>query len=336
LLRNAPPAFAAALARDLVTSPLRRAHADTYAEVVRAGVGPTLGKHLYFPMAHKLWGTAPEDLDGEQARKRIQASSPAAIARRVLRPGAKHFFYPRRGFGQITDTLADAAAAAGVRIHTSTEVTDVARLDAATVLSTIPLRALVNALDPPAEIRRAANAQRARGAALVYLVLDRAPWTDYDAHYLPALDALAHRVSEPRNYRASADDPRDRTVLCAEVPCWPDDETWRTDDAALGARVADDLRRLGLPDATPLETHVRRVTSVYPVYDLGFAPGLARVEQWVSAEHPRVVTLGRQGLFAHDNTHHTLEMAWDAVATLGDRSAWAAARERFRAHAVED
>lgn len=335
LLRHAPPSFAAGLARDLLTSPLRRPRADTYGEVVRAGVGPTLGAHLYVPFAQKLWGARPDELDGEQARKRIKAASPAAIARKALsRTSTKHFFYPRRGFGQITDALAQAASDAGAVLHTSTRVSSLAAVDADTILSTIPLRALVNAMDAPADITAAANAQRSRGAVLVYLVLDRSQWTEYDAHYLPSLDQIAHRVSEPRNYRDNADDPIDVTVLCAEIPCWPDDATWRQDDASLAARVADDLNQLGLP-TSPVDHAVRRVHAVYPVYELGFAPGLARVETWLASQ-PRVRTLGRQGLFAHDNTHHTLEMAWDAVATLDDPTAWASARESFRSHVVED
>jgi len=55
---------------------------------------------------------------------------------------------------------------------------------------------------------------------------------------------------------------------------------------------------------------------------------------------PGVTTLGRLGLFAHDNTHHALAMARDAAAALTDDgwddAAWAAARERFRHHVVED
>lgn len=334
LLRHAPPSFAAGLARDLATGPLRQPRLDTYEEVVRAGVGPTLGQHLYFPFARKLWGKEPHELDGEQARKRIKAGSPLAIARKALsRSSTKHFFYPRRGFGQITEALAQAATDAGATIHTGTPVTTVDRIDAGTILSTIPMRALVNAMGPTDDIRAAANAQRSRGAALVYLVLDRPQWTEYDAHYLPSLDQLAHRVSEPKNYR-DGDDPASTTVLCAEVPCWPDDDVWRTDDAALAARVAADLDALGL-STRPVDHVVRRVRSVYPVYEPGFAPGLAAVEAWLDAQ-PRVRTLGRQGLFAHDNTHHTLEMAWEAVVALDDPARWASARAAFRDHVVED
>jgi protoporphyrinogen oxidase len=352
LARTLPPRVTAQLVRDLATAPARRPRADTFAEVVRAGVGPALGEHIYYPYARKLWGTAPEDLSGEQARRRISAPSPLAIARRALRRGRHaHFFYPRRGFGQIAEALSAAAVDAGAEVRTSAEVTSVDAsgrihvaggdtLDAGVVLSTIPLAALARLVRPtaPAAVIDATNELRSRAMVLVYLVLDHAPWTAFDAHYLPGLDLLAARVSEPRNYR-DGDDPPDRTVLCAEVPCWPDDDTWHAPAAALASRVVDDLGRLGLPPARPVEFEVRRVPSVYPVYRVGFEPGLAAIEQWLDA-HPALVTLGRQGLFAHDNTHHTLEMAWSAVDCVRDgtfdRTGWSEARARFRTHVVED
>jgi hypothetical protein len=45
-------------------------------------------------------------------------------------------------------------------------------------------------------------------------------------------------------------------------------------------------------------------------------------------------------LFAHDNTHHALAMAYAAAECLGpdgfDASAWAAHRRVFETHVVED
>ena len=53
------------------------------------------------------------------------------------------------------------------------------------------------------------------------------------------------------------------------------------------------------------------------------------------------MTFGRQGLFAHDNTHHALAMAYALDGCLGsdgslDRKAWTACRRDFEKHVVED
>jgi len=54
-----------------------------------------------------------------------------------------------------------------------------------------------------------------------------------------------------------------------------------------------------------------------------------------------LVTFGRQGLFAHDNTHHALAMAEGAVDSLNadgsfNLDKWHAYRRVFETHVVED
>jgi hypothetical protein len=54
-----------------------------------------------------------------------------------------------------------------------------------------------------------------------------------------------------------------------------------------------------------------------------------------------VLTFGRQGLFAHDNTHHTLAMAYAAEECLADdgtidAARWTRHRREFESHVVED
>ncbi|MCZ7535321.1 MAG: hypothetical protein M5T61_04835 [Acidimicrobiia bacterium] len=179
-----------------------------------------------------------------------------------------------------------------------------------------------------------------RALVLVYLALPIPRWTEYDAHYFPSLDVPFHRVSEPKRYRDSADDPRDVTVLCAEIPCDLGDATWCATTQELGDLVATSLEREGLPSAAPVHVEARRVPNAYPVYDLGYAARFAALDAW-AASRPRLLTLGRQGLFAHDNTHHALAMAWAATDALRDdgsfdESLWAAARRDFADHVVED
>jgi len=86
--------------------------------------------------------------------------------------------------------------------------------------------------------------------------------------------------------------------------------------------------------------HVERLAHAYPVLRAGYADDLARLDAWAAAQ-PALLTLGRQGLFVHDNAHHALSMAWAAVDCLRpdggfDEGAWAAARARFARHVVED
>lgn len=361
LLTGLPPRVAASAALDAVAAPLRRTRGDTFADVVSAGLGPTVAGAFYDPYIRKIWGVPPDRLAGELARRRVSASSPLDVARRLVRrgdPRGRMFLYPRGGFGRISEALADAAVAAGVDLRLGAPVSGVAvdggaprisagsapPLDVDLVLSTLPLARLAGLVTPaaPVEVALAADGLRHRGLVLAYLVLDRPRWTEFDAHYFPDLDVPLARLSEPKNYRDDPSDPRDVTVLCAEIPCTVGDEVWTATPDELGSRVAEALLRMGLPDATPTAVEVRRLPRVYPLYRPGFEWDLATVELWLD-EQPRIATLGRQGLFVPDNTHHALAMGWAAAdAARSDPSdpwdveAWATAREHFRTHVVED
>jgi hypothetical protein len=71
----------------------------------------------------------------------------------------------------------------------------------------------------------------------------------------------------------------------------------------------------------------------------GYERHFNALDDWASSQ-PRLLTFGRQGLFAHDNTHHALYMAYCAVECLSDgvfsASRWDEFRRIFATHVVED
>jgi protoporphyrinogen oxidase len=364
LLRALPPGMAAGIAADAATAPLRRARRDTYEEQVRAGLGPTVYDAIHGPFAEKLWGLPGAEIAGEQARRRVSGNSTWKVAARVLRGGrtsrgseqGKTFLYPRRGFGQICERLADAAVEAGADLRLGADVDGIAptyedvrvhtrggeQVDAGIAFSTLPLPALgrLTTPGPPLQAIETAAGLRFRAMVLVYLVHAGGRWTEYDAHYLPGRDTRVSRVSEPANYRDSSDDPSDRSVLCAEIPCSVGDAAWSAADEVLADTVEDALARNDLPPVRRTGVVVRRLPAVYPVYDLGYEDRLRGIDQWVSGV-PQIVTFGRLGLFAHDNSHHAMSEAYEAVDALGldgrfDLARWRVQRARFAEHVVED
>lgn len=366
LVTSLPRGVVAGAARDIALAPLRRDRGDSYASVLRRGLGRTLYDAVYGPYARKLWGLEGELIDAEQARRRVSADTPWKVAARVVRGGRTGrgssqgavFHYPRRGFGQIVDALAGAAADCGAEILTGTEVTEVrARPDGVRVMweggsvqarqafSTLPVGTLgrIARPAPSAQVVQDATGLQFRAMVLVYLVHEGGPWTEYDAHYLPGPQTPVTRVSEPMNYRDSVDDPTGRTVLCAEIPCAAGDPRWLSDDESLGRLVLEGLASVGLPPVRLPQTGgvvVRRLRHVYPVYSHGYAARLAGIQAWAD-RLANVVTFGRLGLFVHDDTHHAMRMAYDAVDCLRpdgslDVARWARARERFATHVVED
>ena len=85
--------------------------------MLEANLGPTICEHFYFPYARKIWGRPPEELSGIQARKRVTAGSFGKLVQRLVKPpGEGRFYYPRRGYGQISEAYADAAAKLGAEL----------------------------------------------------------------------------------------------------------------------------------------------------------------------------------------------------------------------------
>jgi protoporphyrinogen oxidase len=371
LILRLPPGFALGTAGDLLGKawPVRRgaAAAESFASVLLQGLGRTICRDFYFPYARKLWGLDPEDLSAIQARRRVRSGSLGQMSRRILsavpglKPGgAGRFFYPRRGFGQIAQRYFEAARDLGAEFRLGAVVEAVHLLPAGGckveyrdqagpgvvhcdhVWSTIPVPVLVRSLHPgaPPEVLESAQSIHFRSMILIYLVLGQERFTEFDAHYFPEAGIPISRMSEPRNYSTVAEPP-DRTVLCAELPCSTRDAWWGMSDLELGGLVQDVLARLGLPVAAPvLQVVTRRLEQAYPVYERGYETHFQRIDAWLLGQ-PAVVSLGRQGLFAHDNTHHTLAMAYAAVDCLDgdgrfDRERWAGARRVFETHVVED
>jgi protoporphyrinogen oxidase len=348
--------------------PGRGGEGDTFASVLLANLGRTICRDFYFPYARKIWGRPPDELSAIQARRRVSAGSFTKLLKKLLaqvpglrRPGTGRFFYPRRGFGQISEAYADAARAAGAtlllgwkaaalrytedhggRWTVVTERDGEHRcLEADAVWSTIPITVLARlvAPPPPRPVLDATTQIDYRAMLLVYIELDVDRFTEYDAHYFPGADVAITRLSEPKNY-AAATEPRGRTTLCAELPCTPGDPRWQMSDEELATQVTDDLRRTGLPlHRPPVTVRVKRLRHAYPIYRTGYEQPFGVLDQWADSL-PRLLSYGRQGLFAHDNTHHALYMAYAAVDCLGDsgfdQTRWRQYREVFATHVVED
>ena len=369
LALRAPPRFALGVGGDLLGKLLPRRPAggeESFASLLEQGLGGTICREFYFPYARKIWGVEPESLSAIQARKRVSAGSLGKMLRRLLPGGTGSgaantkgvFYYPRRGYGQISEALHEAAVEAGASICFETRVERVdlsghaprvalvrdeeaSELVADQVFSTIPVTLLSRLIAPaaPAAVSAAADALQFRAMILVYLALDQDQFTEFDAHYFPEEELPFSRVSEPKNYAALAE-PKGRTVLCAEIPCGRDGALWSASDAELGERVREGLVRAGLPSPVVAAVETRRIPFAYPIYHQGYDVHFGAIDDWLDAQEG-VLSFGRQGLYAHDNTHHAMFMARSAARCLRpdgsiDREAWHRERAIFETHVVED
>lgn len=370
LLLRMHPRFATGVGLDLVRKALPAgaspAGNETFASILEKGLGRTICREFYFPYARKIWGIAPEQISPIQAYKRVSAGSIGKMLKRLL-PGSGSggastkgiFYYPRYGFGQICTALHEAATRAGADIRLGATVREIrltgperqVLFDAGgtshsvgtnQVYSTIPVTLLPHLLDTPVpdEVRTAGEALRFRSMVLVYLLLDQDRFTEYDAHYFPGEEFPFTRISETKNY-SDRTEPQGRTSLCAEIPCFLNDDIWSMPERELAEHVSAGLARAGLPvTAEILEVRAERIAHAYPLFTTGYEAHFARLDSWLDGLDG-LLSFGRQGLYVHDNTHHAIYMAQAAVRCLRpdgtiDSDAWHDQRKVFEKHVVED
>jgi protoporphyrinogen oxidase len=371
LIFRLPPDFLFGFGRDLATKILRgrkeSAGEDSFASALEAGLGRTICRDFYFPYAEKVWGLLPGELSSIQARKRVSAGSFSRMMKRVFsnlpglrRPGTGRFFYPKHGYGQISEAFAKAARQAGANLLLNTRVKSIDTKNGAVdlvhyetegkqesisanyVWSTIPITILAKSVRPAAGmgILQAAESIRYRAMILVYLVIEQDRFSEYDAHYFPESTISISRITEPKNYN-NGEGPKNRTILCAEFPCSPDAPEWNKSDAELAEMVCDALAKAGIPiKATISKIVTRRLRQAYPIYQQDYEQHFQKMDEWLR-QIQGLLTFGRQGLFVHDNTHHALYMAYAAVKCLDenanfDSKRWQAYRKIFDTHVVED
>lgn len=368
LMLRLPMSFAAGVAfdsaRKLLPTPSANGE-DSFASVLERNLGSTIYRDFYHPYAQKIWGVSAEQLSAIQAYRRVSAGSLMKMVKKVLAlvpgfkaPGAGRFFYPRKGFGQISQALAQVADREGAQVLRDTTVQqiyfgaphriEVVRdgsaqiLEADYIWSTIPITTLARLMNPaaPPEVIEAGRNITYRAMILIYVVIAQPQFTEFDAHYFPDADIALTRISEPKNYSARTE-PKDRTVLCCELPCDVGDERWQMTDEELGQLARQALERSGLPIQAPIiQVVTKRLSHAYPIYHQGYEKHFDRLDRWASGLD-RILTFGRQGLFAHDNTHHALAMAYAAVDCLNqsgnfDSAKWNEYRAEFATHTVED
>jgi protoporphyrinogen oxidase len=369
LLLRLPKRFAFGVVTDLTRKilPHKVSGPETFASVLDQGLGRTICREFYFPYARKLWGVAPEELAPTTAKRRVSGNSLGKMFRKIATqvPGLKSktagkFYYPRRGYGQLSECLAEAARKNGADIVFGARVTAIERdgnrisavryekdgkehvLAAQHVWSTLPVTLLVRLMRPeaPPEVLEAASSLSYRGMVLVYLILEQDRFSTFDAYYFPEESIPVSRMSEPKNFFGLAE-PKGTTVLCAELPCDPDGPYWNLSDQELSEKLCGWLANVGLPVRARIRrVYTRRVRQAYPVYRGGYEKYLEPMDKWLEGIDG-LLHYGRQALFAHDNTHHALYMAYAAVDCFGadgsfDEARWQEFRRVFETHVVED
>ncbi|MBU0515661.1 MAG: FAD-dependent oxidoreductase, partial [Proteobacteria bacterium] len=327
--------------------------------------GRPMVEEFYAPYLTKVFGLPLENMSPEQYHRRVSSRSLGGVVRRLL-PGAAQsglkkgatYLYPRQGISQPYDVLARRLAEGGGRLlfghrvtrlkHHRSRVTtvtvegqdEVTDMAAGSMVSTIPLPELVTMMDPlpPEAVRAAAGRLRYRDLVILLARCGGPRRVVPESFYFPTAEVPFNRAFVPANFLDLP--PEDDYLVGFEFGAFQGDRVWSLDDDGLWDLVRPWIDRLGLGEASRVrDFFTRRLTHAYPLYELGFERNLQIVLAWLDGLD-NLITTGRQGLFVHNNMHHSLEMgrlAGEAVLAGGPRSAiWIAARELFAAYQIVD
>jgi protoporphyrinogen oxidase len=315
---------------------------ESFEDWVVSRFGRRLFELFFRSYTEKVWGVPTSELRAEWAAQRIRNLSFATAAKAAVlgnggdsvRSLIEEFHYPRLGPGQMWEAMAAEIVGAGGQVRLGAPVSRIdldggrvtaveaggERIETATVISSLPLRAAVGMARPaaPRAVAEAARGLRYRDFVTVALILEGPdPFPDT---WIYVHDPSV-RVARIQNFRAWSPwmvPDADRSCVGLEYFCFEGDELWRRPDDELVELARSELERTGLAASGRVVTgHVVRVPKAYPVYDTDYAGRLETVRTWLDGI-AGLQQIGRNGLHRYNNSDHSMLTAMRAVENLVD------------------
>ena len=316
--------------------------------------GSRLYEIFFKTYTEKVWGIPCREISADWAAQRIKNLSLREAVRNALLGAGRtadgqiittlidEFYYPRLGPGMMWESCRNLLAARG---HETVEGVEVERirhrhgrvenmvgrtdagqtveLDAEHYISSMPLRELILALDPPAppEVLAAANRLRYRDYLTVVLIVKREEIFPDNWIYIHAPEVKMGRIQNYKNWSpAMVPDPT-RTSLGLEYFLWEKDEEWTWPDERLIELGIRECVQIGLiaPDEVEDGTVVR-MKKAYPVYDQYYHESIATIRRYLET-FTNLQTVGRNGLHRYNNQDHSMLTAIYAARNItGERN----------------
>jgi protoporphyrinogen oxidase len=315
---------------------------DNLEQWVTNRFGQRLYETFFKTYTEKVWGIPCTEIRAEWAAQRIQnlslgkaILSAASLNRRstAIKSLINEFQYPRLGPGQMWEMCRDRLEEMGsqvlmkhyvdgietrngqvvaVRAHTPNGVR---RFPAEHVISTMPVRSLVRALDPavPTPIRNAGEGLRYRDFLTVALILNRENLFPDNWIYIHTPGVKVGRIQNFNNWsRAMVPEPG-HTCLGMEYFCFEGDGLWTSKDEDLIALASKELGQLGLADPNlVVDGTVVRMPKAYPIYDGEYSEYLRQVRTHIDPI-PNLHLIGRNGMHKYNNQDHSMLTAMMTV-----------------------
>jgi protoporphyrinogen oxidase len=312
---------------------------DNFEQWVSNRFGKRLYEIFFKTYTEKVWGIPCTEIRAEWAAQRIQNLS---LAKAILNATSLNkrstkikslidrFQYPRLGPGQMWEMCTERILEMGGEVlmrhkveHLEHEAGGSARIRAVRArgpdggevriegehfISTMPVRSLVRALDPPPPARflEAGEGLRYRDFLVVALIIDKDDLFPDNWIYIHTPGVKVGRIQNFNNWSKAMVPDEGRTCIGMEYFCFKGDGLWSTSDEELIALGTKELGQLGMVDPKlVVDGTVVRMPKAYPIYDSKYRAHLEGARAWIdpiSNLHP----VGRNGMHKYNNQDHSM------------------------------
>ena len=313
--------------------------------------GRRLYGHFFDHYNQKVWGVPTSKLSADFGAQRVKGMSLMTAVTDALTPKAiknrrskgqqvtsliDTFNYPKFGPGQMWEKAAQIVSDAGCTLRYDTRVVKVrhaggratevvATVDgveqvfpAQHVISSMPFRDLIRAMDPPppAEVFAAAEGLTYRDFITVALVVPQEYSFPDNWIYIHDPGVKVGRIQNFGSWSPYLV-KEGRTCLGLELFVNEGDDTWNKSDDELIAQGKREIEHLKLADASKVEAgYVVRMPKAYPVYDEYYQANVKVLRDWIGANCPNVMPTGRNGMHKYNNQDHSMLTAMLSVENI--------------------
>jgi protoporphyrinogen oxidase len=257
----------------------------------------------------------------------------------------EEFNYPKYGPGQMWEKCTELVTEAGGTVVFDSAVTRIehadgratavtarhedgttTRYDCTDVVSSMPISALLEAMDPPvpSEVLKAAESLRYRDFMTVAVVVPEEYGFPDTWIYIHDPEVEVGRIQNFASWSPYL--VKDgRTCLGLEFFVQEGDEMWTKSDDDLVEQAKRELQHLGLVDPAKVEIgYVERTPKAYPFYDWEYKAHVETLRRWLEDHTANVYPVGRNGMHRYNNQDHSMYTAMLSVENIfgADHDVW--------------
>ncbi|MEX2144520.1 MAG: FAD-dependent oxidoreductase [Anaerolineales bacterium] len=349
----------------IIVGAFRRGQPRSYEDYIIRRFGTPTYELVFKPLAEKVWGD-PASLHPEMARTRLPASGGMDLILKLIglrketaTTNAEFFYYPRTGFGDWPQALAEGIRTFGGEVLTSVNVRglvtydgkvqsvllntseETKELDCDYLISSLPLPLLGGMVfgEKDVEFNQAVKGLQFRHLILVYIDVKRPLVLADQWIFFPQRNVIFSRLFEQKQMNPELG-PADRTMITADFTADEGSELWKASDETLAQRVVDGLVHTGLIKREEvLSSLVIRRRNFYPRYDLAYAEKMKLVSDRLRLV-PNLLTTGRIGMYNYNNSDHCADMGRFIAEQLAAGEAppeiWRALEQRVADYKIVD